>query len=143
LQTAILNIRGNVAKGFTINNDLTINHCFVVKQDNVFSHGKTLKEAYAAIREKIFNKLDVDAKIEMFLLKFDRNTKYNAKEFFEWHGKLTASCLFGREQFVKEKSINLEKDCFTMQEFIDMTQNSFGGEIINKIKEVIENGEDG
>ena len=41
----------------------------------------------------------------------------------------------GRNQFVAEKGIDLDKDSFTVQEFVDMCKRRYGGEIISKLME--------
>lgn len=41
----------------------------------------------------------------------------------------------GREQFCRENNIDVEKDSFTVEEFVKLTANSYGGEIIRQLKE--------
>ena len=101
-----------------------------------YAHGKTLKEAYESLDEKMFDDLDTDERIEMFLSEFDVYNKYKTKVFFEWHGKLTGSCLQGRESFVKNKSIDLEK-MISVRQFISICKNEYGSEIIEKLEECI------
>lgn len=60
---------------------------------------------------------------------------YPAIDLFEWHNTLTGSCKLGREQFCRENNIDIEKDSFTIEEFIKLTANSYGGEIIKKLKD--------
>jgi hypothetical protein len=81
--------------------------------------------------------MDTDEKIELFLKEFDLNTKYSAKTFYDWHHKLTGSCEFGRNAFCKSHDIDLENGMYTVKEFIDITENDFGGEIIKQLKEKI------
>jgi len=57
IPTVITAVRGNVAKGFIVNGDLTTQACFIVKQDNFFAHGKNLHEAQQALRDKLFTGL--------------------------------------------------------------------------------------
>ena len=40
----------------------------------------------------------------------------------------------GREQFCRENNINVEKDSFTVEGFIKLTANRYGGEIVKKLK---------
>jgi hypothetical protein len=42
----------------------------------------------------------------------------------------------GREHFVKENGLSLEKQ-YTLNEFIELTKNAYGGEIIKKLEEAI------
>ncbi|MFA5169819.1 MAG: hypothetical protein WC420_03780 [Candidatus Paceibacterota bacterium] len=131
--TAITSIRNNIAKGFIINNDLTFKKCFIIKRDNYFAHGGTLKEAQESLCEKMFDDMSEEERIEMFLSEFNFIDKYPAKTFFDWHNRLTGSCLFGRQHFAKEKGIDLENDIFTVNEFVELTKNSYGGEIVIKL----------
>jgi len=39
----------------------------------------------------------------------------------------------GRRQFCNEHNINVETDTFTVEEFVQLTKNDFGGDIIMKI----------
>lgn len=59
--------------------------------------------------------------------------KYSAKDLFIWHHVLTGSCKAGREAFCKDKGIDVDNDRFTVYEFIELTKNSYGGEIIRKL----------
>jgi hypothetical protein len=97
-----------------------------------------LKEAEAALAEKIFDNMDTDEKIDAFLKEFDLTSKYPAKMFYEWHHKLTGSCEFGRNQFVKNHDIDIENGMYTVREFIDITKGDYGGQIIEQIAERIE-----
>ena len=102
----------------------------------VFAHGKTLKEAYADLREKEMQKMTTKQRIDCFLQKFDLTKKYSGKEFFEWHHILTGSCLMGREEFVKEHGLSLTKK-YSVNEFISLCENDFGGQIIKELKNAI------
>ena len=135
MPTVIEKVKGNLAKGFTINNDLTTSPCFIVKGNNLFAHGETVKEAEASLQEKIFENMDTDEKIDAFLKTFDIESKYPAKEFYEWHHKLTGSCTFGRNSFCKNHGIDLETGMYSVNEFIEITKHDFGGDIIHQIEE--------
>jgi hypothetical protein len=136
--TVIKNVHGNVARGFIVNRDLTTTPCVVIKSKNLFAHGDTLKAAEAALQEKIFDDMDVDEKIDAFREHFKTGAKYHAKDFYDWHHKLTGSCEFGRNAFAKDHGIDLDNDKFTVEEFVELTKDSFGGEIIRKITEETE-----
>lgn len=134
IQTAINKVIGNFAKGFMINEDLTTEPCYVAKSGNTFAHGKTIHEAHEALMEKLLEEKPVEERIENFLKEFSVNKKFKAIEFYKWHNILTGSCKFGRDQFAKEHGIDLEKDEFTVKEFIELTKNSYGGDIIKEIE---------
>ena len=135
MATIIKQVKGNLAKGFIINLDLTTENCYVVKNGSLFAHGRTLEEARKALQEKIFDDMDVDVKIDLFLKKFNMTDEYPAKDFYEWHHILTGSCEMGRNAFVKNHGIDLENDKYTVREFIDLTKDDYGGGIIKTIEE--------
>ena len=41
----------------------------------------------------------------------------------------------GRNLFVKNGGYNLDTDTFTVKEFIDITRNAFGGDVIRRLEE--------
>ena len=134
LQTQIISIKGNIAKGFIVNKDLTTNSCYIVKENNLFVHGETLRNAIDSLNTKLFENYTIEERIVKFKEVFkDFNKKYKAIELFEWHGKLTNSCKFGREYFCKDNSIKIDNDLFTVIEFIELTKNSYGGDIIKQL----------
>jgi hypothetical protein len=139
MPTVIEKVHENLAKGFTVNNDLTTRSCFIAKGENKFAHGETFAEAQKALQDKIFADMDTEEKIVVFLKEFQPDVKYNARLFYEWHNKLTGSCEFGRNSFVKNHGIDLENGMYTVAEFIEITKNDFGGEIIRQIEETMEN----
>lgn len=134
IQTIIKSIRNNVAKGFILQSDLTLTPCYIVKQNNIFAHGETLHDAMKSLQEKLFENLSEEDRIEEFVKFHEKDKKYSNKDFFEWHNKLTGSCLAGRNAFVKDHCIDLEGES-TVDEFIKLTENSYGGNIIKKLKE--------
>lgn len=139
IPTIITSVHNNTAKGYIVNNDLTLTKCYIAKGNNKFAHGDTLKKAVEDLQNKIFAEMDVEETIDMFMKEFsDTEKKYPAKDFYIWHNRLTGSCEAGRNHFVKENDIDLDKDMFTVREFIEMTENSFGGEIIKKLKQKLE-----
>ena len=134
IQTAINKVIGNFAKGFMINEDLTTETCYIAKRENTFAHGKTIHDAQESLMIKLLEKMPVEERIDNFLKEFSENKKYKALDFYKWHNILTGSCKFGRDQFAKEHGIDLEKDEFTVKEFIELTKNSYGGDIIKEIE---------
>lgn len=133
IQTIITHIKNNIAKGFILKTNLTLELCYIVKQQNYFAHGETLKQALEDMQKKIFDDMDIEDKINLFFEKFNKTDKYKGSEFYEWHNKLTGSCDMGRKSFVSDKNINLE-DEFTVEEFIKLTKNSYGSSVIEKLE---------
>lgn len=60
--------------------------------------------------------------------------KYPARSFYEWHNKLTGSCEMGRQQFARQGGYDLENDMFTVAEFISITRNAYGKEVIGQLE---------
>ena len=135
VQTIISDIKGNLARGFILNTDFTLSPCYICKGNGYFAHGETLKEARQGLQEKIFENMDTDEAIERFLSTFEKGNKYPAKYFYEWHHYLTGSCEMGRKSFMRDRNVDFD-DMYTVDEFIAMCENSYGGEIIKKLKEM-------
>ena len=134
IATTISHIHGNTAKGTIVNNDLTETPCYIVKEGKYFAHGKTLAEANAALQDKLFEVMPTEERIVAFWECHKKGVKYPTKDFFEWHHKLTGSCLMGRQQFAKDHGVDLEGE-MTVEEFIALTKNAFGGDIIKRLEE--------
>lgn len=125
IPTIITKLRGNIAKGFILNKDLTLEPTFVVKSNNYFSHGSTIKEAMHNLEEKILENRDLEEIIEEFKNKFNKKDKYKGTLFYQWHHYLTGSCVQGRNDFVKNNGIDLEKE-YTVLEFLQIVKNAYG-----------------
>ena len=134
IPTIITVIRNNVAKGYILNKDLTLSRCYVVKNNQYFAHGATLKDAFKALNEKTFENLDTEETIDKFCNEFEKNKKYSCKTLYEWHHYLTGSCEMGRQTFMSNHGITFD-DEFTVDEFIGLTENDYGGDIIKQLKE--------
>ena len=137
IQTAITHIKDNIAKGFILNGDFTINPCYIVKGNGFFAHGKTIREAQRALVEKYMKDMDEDEVIAKFISEFEHGKKYKGTVFFDWHHYLTGSCLMGRESFVKNHGLDLDAE-YTVDEFITLCEDAYGGEIIKKLKNMWE-----
>ena len=133
VNTLIRSVRGNTAHGAIVNNDLTLIPCYIVKQDNVFAHGETLREAMEALRDKLFEDMPEDDRIEMFLSETDRGKTYPTQYFYDWHHRLTGSCDMGRKQFARDHGVDLEHGMMTLTEFLELTKDAYGGDVIRKV----------
>lgn len=133
VQTIITKIRNNIAKGFILKSDLTLQPCYVVKANNLFAHGKTLKEAMQSLQNKLFEDLSEEERIDLFIDEFEKDKKYKGHIFFDWHNKLTGSCLMGRNTFIENNGLSLD-DEYTVDEFIELTKNSYGSDIIRELE---------
>ncbi len=136
IPTIIKKIRGDIAKGFIVRLvDFSLKPCFIARQGYDYAHGRTVRLAVKALEEKLIAQMSPDEKIEEFLKAgFELNAVFPISQFFDWHGKLTGSCAIGRELFIKEHGLNLESGTITTHQFIELTQNHFGGDVIKRLK---------
>lgn len=142
IPTIFTHIRGNIAKGFILENNVILKPCYIIKGNGYFAHGESLKQAQTALEEKIIDNMDIEEKIRLFKDNFtDINRKYAVKEFYQWHHTLTGSCEMGRKSFANNHNINIEKDMMTVNEFMDLTENAYCGEIIKQLRESYEREE--
>ncbi len=133
LPTIIKSVRGNIAQGFILNKDLTLQSCYIVKEQNHFAHGETLHDAFIALQEKLYDDSTEDERIEAFVKKFpDYDTPYPNRDLFTYHHVLTGSCRMGREFFCDDKGINLDGST-TVREFVSLTKDSYGSETIRRL----------
>ena len=138
VQTIIIAVRGNVAKGFILQSDLSLAPCYVVKGHNLFAHGEDLHSAMEALRDKLFEDMPEEERIAAFIKEHPEEDKaYPNRDLFDWHNKLTGSCMAGRNAFVKDHGLSLDGET-TVTEFIWLTENAYGGEIIRNLKKAYE-----
>lgn len=136
IQTIIINVKSNIAKGFIVNKDLTLTSCYIAKNENYFAHGETIHKALKALKDKLLICLPIEQRIINFKKKFSSlKRKYKAIDYYNWHYYLTGSCNIGRMSFIKNNNIDLHNDKFTVLEFIDIVKKEYGYNIINIIKE--------
>ena len=132
--TIIESVRGNIAKGHILQNDLSLTPCCIVKENGKFAHGSTIRGAFEALQEKLYDDSTEEERLQKFREHFpDFSKEYPAKELFVWHHVLTGSCKTGREAFCRDNGIDIENDTFTIYEFVALTRNSYGGETIKKL----------
>ncbi|MDD7440051.1 hypothetical protein [Prevotellamassilia timonensis] len=133
IQTIIKSVHGNIAQGFILNSDLTLQPCYIVKEQNKFAHGDTLHDAFTSLQEKIYDDSTEEERIKAFITKFPNyDTPYSNRDLFAYHHVLTGSCRMGRESFCKDKGINLDGST-TVREFVSLTKDSYGSETIRML----------
>lgn len=133
--TIIESVVSNYAKGFVLLDDLNLKPCYIAKVGNYFAHGYTLKRAFKDASAKYSENLPLEDRINLFLEHFEIDKTYLALEFFKWHNALTGSCEFGRRNFCKERGIDIDKDYLTITDFIRLTEDSYGANVIKLLKE--------
>jgi len=129
-------IHGNIARGRILLEDLTTKACYVVKQGGVYAHGKTPREAMEALRDKLFEGMPLEERIKEFVKAHEWGKAYQSADYYDWHHKLTGSCEMGRSEFAAAHGYKLTADeLLTVEEFIDLTKGSYGGDIIRRLRE--------
>lgn len=133
IQTIIKSVHGNIAQGFILKSDLTLQPCYIVKENNKFAHGDTLHDAFTSLQEKLYDESTEEERIEAFVKKFPNyDTPYPNRDLFAYHHVLTGSCRMGRESFCKDKGINLDGST-TVREFVSLTKDNYGSETIRML----------
>lgn len=133
IQTIIKSVHGNIAQGFILKSDLTLQPCYIVKENNKFAHGDTLHDAFTSLQEKLYDESTEEERIEAFVKKFPNyDTPYPNRDLFAYHHVLTGSCRMGRESFCKDKGINLDGST-TVREFVSLTKDSYGSGTIRRL----------
>ncbi len=131
--TMIYSVRHGVAFGATLRADLTTTPCVIVKSGHVYAHGTTLREATEALRDKLCDGMNEEERIAAFWECHNRTDKYSGRDLWYWHHRLTGSCEFGRNEFAKNHSINIDNSEFTVAEFVELCKDSYGGDVIRKL----------
>ena len=131
--TIFISIRGNIAKGYILQSDLQLKPCFIVKENNKFAHGDTIRDAFNSLQEKLYDDSTEEERIEAFKKKFpEYDVKYDNGDLFTYHHVLTGSCRMGRESFVSDRGLSLDGKT-SIREFVELTKNAYGGDIIKKL----------
>ena len=137
--TLIYGVHGNMATGVIVQGDLTLKPCYIAKVGDYFAHGDTAHHAAQDANSKYLQNMPEEERINAFIEAHpNKSEKYEASDLFEWHNTLTGSCRMGRENFCNEQGINIEEDSFTIEEFVKLTKDSYGGDIIKQILEAYE-----
>ena len=131
--TIIKSVHGNVAKGFILQSDLTLTPCYIVKGSGQFAHGDDLHKAMTALTDKLFEDMPEEERIAEFIKAHpDMDKPYPNQDLFDWHHKLTGSCLAGRTVFVKDRDLTLDGTT-TVRAFVELTKNAYGGAVIRNL----------
>ena len=138
IPTIITAVFGSYAKGYILEQCLTLTPCYIAKHEPHFAHGKTSSEALSTVAEKAFECMPEEDRIAEFWKCHENGVKYPARDLYDWHHRLTGSCEMGRNTFAAEHGIDLNSDMFTVEEFVELCGKSYGGEIIRKLAEVEE-----
>lgn len=135
--TLIDAVLGSYAKGRILMDDMTTRPCYIAKEGRFFAHGDTLRDAQTALREKLFDDMPLDDRITAFLDCHTLTDAYPNCDLFEWHHRLTGSCLAGRKAWVQNHGIDMDGST-TVADFIRLCEDDFGRDAIRALKERIE-----
>ena len=139
--TLLDHVKGNVAKGRILKDDLTFERCYVAKQDGYIAHGKTLREAMSALKDKLFEGMPEEERIAEFIKAHKWGEKYSAVDFYDWHHKLTGSCDMGRREFADSHGFKVTEDeLLTVAQFIKLSENSYGSDVTRKLQKAYHAG---
>ena len=134
MQTIIYSVHGNIARGATINIDLTLADCYIAKCEDYFAHGETAKQAMADAQSKAYQDKPIEERIDYVIENYpDVDVPIEHSALFSLHNFLTGSCLFGRREFANAHSLDPEHGAMTMREFIHLTKDAFGGDNIRQL----------
>ena len=140
IQTIITAVKGNLAKGYIVNRDLTLTSCYIAENGNKFAHGKTLKEAVSALQDKILEDMSEEERVSAFMECHNYDGIYPVSDLYDWHHRLTGSCEMGRQQFAKDHGIDLDGK-MSVKTFIELTKSAYGGEIIKQLEKEYKKGQ--
>ena len=134
IPTIIESVKRNYAKGYTIRHNVELVPCYIAKVGNYFAHGETLKEAMQSAQEKYDQNRPIEERIADTIKKYPTlDTKVSHKELYDLHHTLTGSCKFGRDEFARAHNLDPDKGEMTMREFITLTKDAYGGNIITQL----------
>jgi len=135
LPCVIKSIKGDIALVDIVGvMDFSLSSMFVAKHGGLFAHGKTIKEAVEAVQDKWAESRSIEERIEEFKSQFKKEVSYEAALFYKWHTTLTGSCKSGKDFWIHQQGIDLSAK-MTVQEFISITVNAYGGETIRQLAE--------
>lgn len=85
------------------------------------------------MQDKLFEDMPEEERIAAFKECHDYEGTYSNTDLYDWHHRLTGSCEMGRQQFAIDHGIDLDGK-MSVKEFIELTKNAYGGEIIKQLE---------
>ena len=129
--TLIFAVKGDAARGATLQKDMSLRDCWIAKRGNFFAHGDTLHEAVEAVEAKWRENRPLDERIAEFV-KTHPALDEEYGDLFDWHHVLTGSCEFGRRQWCEEHGYK-PTDSITLRAFFEQTKNDYGRDVIRQV----------
>lgn len=134
IPTIISSIKGDLARGAILRDDLIPVPCWIAKRGDFFAHGETTHSAFAAAEAKYRQHLPIEDRIKAFIAAHpDPDAAYG--DLFEWHHTLTGSCEFGRKEWCERNGLKPD-DSITLKEFFRLTVNEYGGAVIRRVEKM-------
>lgn len=133
---AIDNIKGNIAKGRILNDDMTFTDCWIVREGNCIEYGKDLHETHKAAQRESAIQLPKEERLKMFVQRFPSpDEMIPIKELYNWHHVLTGACKYWSKEWCKRRGFNLESNrLVSVRQFVNLTKREWGGDIIMELK---------
>ena len=94
-----------------------------------------MREAMSALRDKLFEDMPEADRIVAFVSEHQFGVPYPCSDLYNWHHRLTGSCEMGCKTFARDHGVDVENGTMTVEEFIDLTRDAYGGEVIRKLEE--------
>ena len=143
VETYISEIHGDFAKGFTLlSNSYSARKCYVCRkkvpgsETYLYAHGNTMREAFLSLSEKFESFSSLEERFCKFRSNFpDLDAEYKASDLYYWHGVITGSCSFGRNNFCEKHGIDVNNDKLTLREFFKLVlkEDNYGNERIRTL----------
>ena len=134
--TLIDRVRGDIARGRIIKDDMTTEPCWIARVDNCWAHGRTAHLAMADAQGKAMETMPKVERMAKFITEFPTlDTETTVGELHRWHGILTGSCRMGRDNFAESHCLKME-DAMTVRRFLEITEDSYGGDVIRELREM-------
>lgn len=126
VQTLLTSLRGNVARGFILNQDFSQTKTFVAKVGNSFAHGDSIKSAIADATKKHMEDASPEERVEEFLKQFDPTVDHAAEDLMNGYRLLSGACEQGCLSFMQNNGIAADAR-FTLAQFVDIVTGAYEG----------------
>ena len=120
----VISRKGNEPIVLKVKNYNEQNISFIIEQDGIYSHGKTIKEAKDSLMYKISNRdtsMYKDLNLDSIVTK---------EQAIKMYRVITGACESGTRYFVENNKT--EKTEFKIKELIELTEGQFGNEIFKQ-----------
>ena len=116
----VISKKGNIYK--VVNHNETV-PTYIIKQDDLYSHGRTIKEARDSLIYKISSR--DTSKYENLTI----DDILSKEECIKMYRAITGACEYGTRSFVEQQKTKKE---YSIKEIIELTQGQFGNETFTK-----------